>query len=293
VPARELIYVDAKSRVQDLLELLRNHRILSVPVTDEGRKRFIGIIDVFEMVQFTARSYFDSQDYATQDDNMLAVEEIFRTLEFEDKRVGDIVKESLRAQSIKIFKPETTLEEAARSLSSGDQRVLVGEEPDSAYLISQTDVVRFMHKNKSCIPKEILEAHIYKLPNVNAIKEVKRIRESSTAITGFFEMARQGISAVAVVDEADKLVGCLSASDLRGLSEQTLSALTRPALEFIKVTSGKDPLPPVRCMPSDTLEYAMDLVLRARVHRVWVTDEATRPVGVLAMPDITRCLLVS
>jgi len=293
VPARPLIYAEYKSRVQDVLDLLRNHRILSVPVTDEGCKRFVGMIDVFELVQFTARSFFDSEDYATQDDNPLNFEEIFRQLEFEEKTAGDLVKESVRAQSLKIFKPEATLGEAARVLSSSDQRILVGDQPDTAYLISQTDVVRFLHKNKTLVPKELLETGLYKLPNVNVMKDVKSITESSAAMQGFFEMARQGIMAVAVVDEQNKLVGSLSASDLRGLSEQTLSALTRPALEFIRATSGRDPMPPVRCLPTDTLEYAMDLVLKAKVHRVWVTDEGHHPVGVLAMTDITRCLLTS
>jgi len=288
-----LHFVDADTRVQEVLNQLRAHKVLSLPVINAQHTRFVGIIDVIEMVQFTAQRFFTSQEYATQDDNVLAWTETFRKLEFEDKTAGDIVEGSLRAQSLKVMKPETTIGEAALLLGYQDHRVLVGDHPDTSHIVSQSDIVRLLHQNKGMLPQALLTMQIHKLPSqVNAIKEVISIDQSIPAIQGFLAVAKQGISAVAVVDGDQKLVGSLSASDLRGLSEDTVAALTCPALDFIKATQGRRPLPPISCLPSDTLEAAIDLIVRAQVHRVWIADaEAGRPVGVLALSDIIRFLL--
>jgi len=286
--------VDAEARVQEVLNQLRAHNVLSLPVVAKQPSRFMGIIDVLTLVQFTAIKYLASQDLATQDDNLLAWPAMFAKLEFEEATAGDIVHDFARAQSIKVLPPEATVGEAARALGYQDHRVLVGDEPATARIVSQSDIIRLLHQNKATLPQALLGMPIHKLPSqVNAIKEVASIDQSTPAIQGFLTLARRGISALAVVDQQHKLVGSLSASDLRGLSDETLAAITRPSLEFIQsANQGRAPMGPVSCTPSDTLETAMDLVVRARVHRVWIADaEAGRPVGVLALGDIIRFLL--
>ncbi len=36
----------------------------------------------------------------------------------------------------------------------------------------------------------------------------------------------------------------------------------------------------------------MDLVVRAKVHRVWVTDSAEKPIGCVSLTDIIKAVLV-
>ena len=43
--------------------------------------------------------------------------------------------------------------------------------------------------------------------------------------------------------------------------------------------------------PSDSLRTAMDILVRERVHRVYVVDAANKPVGVVSIKDVIHALV--
>ena len=47
-------------------------------------------------------------------------------------------------------------------------------------------------------------------------------------------------------------------------------------------------LPPITCRPYAPLSEAMTVAVINKIHRVWVTEEDGRLVGVVAMTDIIR-----
>lgn len=111
-----------------------------------------------------------------------------------------------------------------------------------------------------------------------------------------------------MLDENQKLVGTLSASDLRGyapfflgpfssvlilffsgLTDETLSTLLQPVNQFISNAGQKGP---IRCFPDDKLDMAINKLVESKVHRLWVTDENDKPVGVLSLTDVIRTVLL-
>jgi 5'-AMP-activated protein kinase regulatory gamma subunit len=86
-------------------------------------------------------------------------------------------------------------------------------------------------------------------------------------------------------------VGTLSASDLRGINDETLNTLTLPVREFLDKVQRKAPASPVRCSPDEKLDTVIDRLIQSRVHRLWITDENQKPVGVVALTDVIRTLL--
>jgi hypothetical protein len=58
------------------------------------------------------------------------------------------------------------------------------------------------------------------------------------ALDGFMKIQRNFISAVAIVDDDGKLIGTLSASDLRGIDGHRLKLMLLPALDFLKEMGG-------------------------------------------------------
>ena len=60
--------------------------------------------------------------------------------------------------------------------------------------------------------------------------------------------------------------------------------------DFLLQLSGESRvvLPPVTCRPGAPLSEAMTVAVINKVHRVWVTEDDGRLVGVVAMTDIIR-----
>lgn len=54
------------------------------------------MVDVLDLVRFTALQFFSSQETSVMDDNLQAAPELFRQFEFEDRTAGDLLKQSPR-----------------------------------------------------------------------------------------------------------------------------------------------------------------------------------------------------
>jgi hypothetical protein len=54
------------------------------------------LVDVLDLVKFTALQFFTSQETSVMDDNLQVAPELFRQFEFEDRTAGDLLKQSPR-----------------------------------------------------------------------------------------------------------------------------------------------------------------------------------------------------
>jgi CBS domain-containing protein len=118
--------------------------------------------------------------------------------------------------------------------------------------------------------------------------------ESETALEGYNRMASKKIHALPIVDNAGLVVATLSASDLRGLSRDTVEKVKLPVTEFLKVTAPlakKRDGEPVSITPDDTLMDALTLMVEKNVHRVWILNSMLRPVGCISQSDIIGALV--
>jgi len=91
------------------------------------------------------------------------------------------------------------------------------------------------------------------------------------------------ISGLPVVDDVGCLVGVLSRTDL-GNGNATISALVRGHLSGLRVGELMS-APAVTVSMTATLREAARVMRDERIHRVVATDDAGRPIGVLAASD--------
>lgn len=285
--SRKLISVETKTPLKDVLRTLHTNRILSVPVM-ENDKGCVGLVDVLDLVRFTALQFFSSQETSVMDDNLQAAPELFRQFEFEDRTAGDLLKQSPRSRNVQVLDKEATLGDVAKVLSHDTHRVLIGQGRD-AKLVSQSDIVRYLSERKDQLDRQVLDTPVGQL---NIIHErVLHVAEHTSTIKAFCHLVRHNVGALAVLDRQQKLIGTISASDLRGITDENLNRLTLPVLDFLKHTERKAPASIIRCSPNEKLDMAINKLVEAKVHRLWVTDENEKPVGVLALSDVIRTVL--
>jgi len=143
-------------------------------------------------------------------------------------------------------------------------------------------------------------------------KDVASVHENSMTINAFKLMKDKKISAVAVVDDEGKLVGNISSNDLKlvGNDLTYFTYLARSVREYISWVnsaellksplrnqsllqtqkSEKDPFL-VNCTKSNTLGFVIRTLNHYRVHRMYIVDDACRPIGVISIHDVLAQLM--
>jgi len=283
------VEVTSDTPLVQIAKLLAEHKILSVPVKGTDHK-YIGWIDTLELVRFAVRQIKDEE--CRYKDSFAS--ELFASLEFATATASDVLAQSKRAtQCVNIFPSNTSMDSVMKELTLKHQhRALVHKGGSQDYfLISQTDIARFLLKNKNLLEPDVNQATLSSLGLVNPLGSPVFIASTfDKAITAFLKMVDNDIYAVGVLDEHGKLVANLSASDLRGLVPDKMYTLNLPIMEFFQSRVGQPPHP-ITCSPDDVLEEVLLKTCPAHVHRVWVVDSAQRPLGVVTLTDVVKSIL--
>jgi CBS domain-containing protein len=143
------------------------------------------------------------------------------------------------------------------------------------------------------------------------------VPEAASAVDAFRSLNAKGVSGVAIVGPKGDLVGTLSASDVRCLAPGVFSQLLLPVRQFLSMNVPRpphgsgggggavlasprgpspEPLPlplagRVLCaQPTSSLANVIAALVRQRVHRVYITDSDSAPVGVVTATDVLNVL---
>jgi len=112
---------------------------------------------------------------------------------------------------------------------------------------------------------------------------VVSIGVNDRAIDGFLRILESKINACAVVDGQGRIVATLSASNLRGLTQEKLKYILLPVLQFLPTMTGARAETPLTCRANDNLLLTMKRIVRTATRRGWVVDDYYRPIGYLSM----------
>jgi len=280
-----LVFVEKHEPVSSVLKTLQRHNITSVPVYDAQSKQFASLVSTMDLVAYVAfDTYF----------KRVKKEQIKFDVHFPDltRPVIDVVTSRGRAEfhgpALTVTCDEkTTIRQALEIFTQGSRRVLVGSEPEKTKILSQVDVVKYLYGKFDMLPDSV-KLPIEKLGLVAEGKifhKLVAISHKNSAVEGFRKIYRQGVSAIAILDDNDKLVGTLSASDIRGLKLDQVGTVLEPVLDYLQKQHGQ-PRAAVTISPNEGLQVAMHKILNGRVHRAWVVDASFHPIGVVTVTDI-------
>lgn len=116
-------------------------------------------------------------------------------------------------------------------------------------------------------------------------KDLSTIKEDEAVINGFLEIEKRRIYALPVVDSEGKIVGNLSATDMKQFSKDHIPSFTLDAKFWLKTHSEKS-LKPVTCTKSTTFYEVLKTL--TQVHRVWIVDDNNKPIGVISQTDVFK-----
>jgi len=253
------------------------HDLLSLPVIDSNNK-LMGMVSILDLLIFLSWApYFQTGQ----------IDESTTELRNLNRPISQLLGLTTEGRSLWIAEPTMSLTSLVEPFSRGVHRVLVPQKDDegkNAYrVLSQSDVVSYIYKNRHEVGKKMS----IKLSELGIQpKPVVSITSSTPALEGFKTMSLEKVTALAITHNG-KLVGTLSASDLRGLTRRRLQKVVAPVKQFLEFMHGsiRDPLTTTL---DSTLNEALSLIVTEGVHRLWIVNAQKEPIGSLSLTDIIK-----
>jgi len=313
------VSVTTESSVQEVARLLAKKNFRSVPVWDEEEGRYVGFIDEMDLLEYAvvyAHHTLDKKEvmpeHLKEKYSYFTVEEMER-LCFGEGTVDSILKlPGAERRRIFVFHSNARLSNAMKIIKDSERilvqhvvkpfehskvRVFMGRlitktQTVTEYKIcSQTDILRYLFQHIRDLREESL--HNLCVKDCGDLGPVTSITVEETAIEGFLKMLDAKTNACAIVDLDGRLVASLSASDLRGMTNDRLKAILLPVMDFFSAMTGFKPPPPLICSPEDKLVDTMKKILKASTRRCWMIDANYRPIGLVSMGKIIMCVLAN
>jgi len=160
-------------------------------------------------------------------------------------------------------------------------------------ILSQSDVLSMLDKplRDETLLDEYLGSKTLADLGLARSEGIMTMSVTAQAILAFWVIYFNRVSAIAVVDQDGKLLGNLSASDIRGIGSSTLrfSSLLLPIGEFLQLEGPDASKAAVTCIATTTFGEAVSLLAKNKIHRLWVVEN-DKPVGLVSLTDIMKIL---
>jgi CBS domain-containing protein len=291
---RQIVILRKNDSIETALGVLHKHNILSAPVVDHHFK-ILGYIDVLDIAGYVIREWRKASP--TMEKHPLP-------------NLGGTSIEGILAPGGAFAVPGV---DANNTLSGAIQtfvdplgacrfhRLAVSDNGPVCDVMSQSDIVSFAAANLGALGA-LGNASISELSMGRPPITVLSTESVADAIE---TLVSTRISGLAIVNPAGHLIGNLSASDLRllktwpdpwqyfscsvwdfkkrGLSPGWGGVVGTPYVEL-------NPKPVVACLKTNTFAEVVGLLSKAKVHRLYVTDEDNKPVCVISLWDVVKTL---
>ncbi|KAJ1955404.1 hypothetical protein IWQ62_005540 [Dispira parvispora] len=297
---RRLIVASPTITVAEALDMLASNNIISLPIYSHYVPgKIVNIVNIRDILAYTTSLPNPQGDNSSQADptkGSVAVPESWKEkLEsnIESVMTLDATKESYRFLECDI---DENIGKVMKAFSSGIHRALVcayptpdAKSPNPSFLLTQSDMVYYISKHPDVVPKEILDHSVQALFPEAFSRTLLTVRAQDPTLHALRYMDHNDRTAAAVLDHEGRLVGNISASDLRGLRDTNLGLLQDPVMQFLDRIRPQRPSPVVTTRDG-TLGYVIEQVCNHKIHRVWVVDDERRPVAVVTLTDIIGLL---
>jgi CBS domain-containing protein len=308
IPSNQvLVALAPEHSLSHALEVLHAAKITAAPVVKNGK--VVGLVDLLDLVAYLAivakqalRSSGDHTKtfkFAWGD----SLDGLFsKNSSWSTAQVQNIMDLSGRSPLICLPR-HAAVSEAIVVFARGCRRLVVVDEVDTPVgVVSQMDAVRQL----AAFAGERLSKQLHRTPReLGLLKHVRSIPETDMAINAFLCMHEWHVSSLAVVDDEGRVVGTLSAADIRLISNlsHAASALSKPIKLFVlSGNKAAEKVPQIRDLirrpllfadESESLVNILKVFKEHHVHRVYILAPNKHPVGIVSLTNVLQIAIKS
>eukprot|EP00026_Physarum_polycephalum_P009467 Phypoly_transcript_09592.p1 GENE.Phypoly_transcript_09592~~Phypoly_transcript_09592.p1 ORF type:complete len:336 (+),score=50.52 Phypoly_transcript_09592:75-1082(+) len=287
----KVITVDKNASLQHALELLAQHDIRSLPVVDTANdNKLLGVVDMVDIVTFVVRFAEECLSLPAAKRNF---EWFTQQLEQSGQTISHIAGLSHKNPYIPV-QPGTSIFDIIQIMvSCGVQRVpVINAQNHLEHFVTQSAFVEFFAKNIEVFGAfaECTLAELGFKP-----KKVHCVKENSAAIESFKLMSTHRITGVPIVDVEGEIITNISSKEMRHMltDPHFFDKLQLPAEKFVSDIKSKTFLhnsdtmyPKICCHFSDKFGAVLQKLAATKIHRIYVVDQHSHPIGVISLDDI-------
>jgi len=292
-PLVPVIQAPKETTLPQLLKTLLENKILSVPVWDDEEKRFIGFVDVIDLLSIVI-TFTEFKEFATLFSSQTVSWDDWISQEndvFANGTAYDASGDFTRRNPWKEVKENSELKTLFETM--GDRkvhRVAVFNSDHSSLLavLSQSKLITFLADTILTKYHDLASLKITDLIHIE--NNVIKVKDDSSVIGAYKTMLEHGVSGVPIVDkDSGRIRFALSVSDIKAsLSHSIFKDILLPLEEYIAKISAfyQRDEKPICCTKDDTLGSILQMLLITKYHRIFVVDENEVPVGIISLSDI-------
>jgi len=283
-PSGEIICFSKNDSLATTFQALAEHRILSAPVYDPVHRTHNAFVDMVDIVSFLVTEYSEQE-----------ISDLHSLHSFMHAKCGSVSDLSGRDPFLPVESMAPLLTAISKMVQWRVHRIpVVDSEGELVTVITQSHVVKFLYQNMYLFGN---------LPNLT-VEELKMFHAPVVSVSldhkgfeAFKAMHDNRVSAVAVVDYDDKLVGNISVSDLKiiGFDGTMLARLYYPISQFLKLLAkdkGSNTVEEPACVSLQSqFREVVGKLVQTRIHRVYLTDDSGAPTGVITQHEVLNALL--
>eukprot|EP01080_Neovahlkampfia_damariscottae_P012638 gene12638-6542_t len=288
-PENNITFIaERDDKIIDVWNGLNRHNFMSVPVIQRKKEKYFGFIDLADIVGHFVNVWGENALKKTPNLRKLTEEDD----DFRKKTVVDLMIHPLSKRNPFIpVRRDYSLYFAFELLAREEHmhRIpVINNEKVLVNLISQTQLVEYINENIQKVGT--ISAKPVKLFK-DSMKKVYTIPENKLAMEAFVRMKTHNVTGIAVVNNKHEITGVLTLKDLKIIAndDKLFQKLYLNVTNFIKELEKKDkkrPRSPVVCDGKTTLEEVVKTLCDKHVHRLFITNEENKPIGVVGLKEV-------
>ncbi|CAG8791953.1 20227_t:CDS:2 [Dentiscutata erythropus] len=268
--------------VREALRKMADNNIVSLPIYSHDSDNIVTIVNIIDILNYIIKEAVSDEKLPSSIHSEKA-----RNL---DKQIETVMTLDSDQESYRIFKTDANegIKKTLEKFSKRLHRSLVIDYDNKVppFILTQSDVIKYVQAHPECLPTIDFKSSLRSLGLIRD-REIVIGHDNESALNVYRGLAENRLIGIAIVNSEHELVGNLSASDLRGLSYESIDNLVLPVLEFLaKLSNCENLLKPVTATPETSLEMALKLLTVNRIHRVWIIDDKRHVKDVVTLTDL-------
>lgn len=285
-----VVVIDSEDTVEQALKRLVDSGIISAPVIDSKTNGFVGLLDVVDLLAFVV-SIFDEKDTEVDPSETNIFKRILSSTKFAQQKISQM--DNFKHHQFHPFPlcvDESLYEAMVLFTKKTAHRIpVVSRDGKLLSILTMSACITWLSKHLKELgdlqKKTVSELGIGTSP-------VYTFNKSAKAIDAFKFMNEKHISGIGIVDNEHKLIGNISARDLRHLESlhiyQMMQSTCGHFVSEIKLKSIEEISPVIAVSKESTFDFIVGKMAVNHIHRIYVLGSDGTATAIISMRDVLK-----
>ncbi|KAH0550849.1 hypothetical protein KQX54_020973 [Cotesia glomerata] len=277
----KLVIFDTKLAVKKAFFALVYNGVRAAPLWDSAKQQFVGMLTITDFIKILQK-YYTSPTVT-----------MYQLEEHELNTWRDVLHKEIHP--LVTIGPDASMYDAIKSLIQNRIHRLPVIDPDTdnvLYILTHKRILKFLFLYIHELPRPSFVDKTIEELRIGTYDNIATATEETSIILALKKFVERRVSALPILDSEGKLVNIYSKFDVINLAamktydnlDVSLKEATQHRSDWFEGVH--------KCKLDDTLFIVMEKIVKAEVHRLVVTDENEKVIGIISLSDILLYLVL-